>query len=150
MAGAQFAASSGRIGQGDPDEAVGAELQHDCGQEHRPDRWGGGVGVGQPGVERPHRHLDRKPEEHRPEDQQGEPPGEGPGGCPSSVSCGDVEGALTRLTGLEVEGEETQQHERRAEQREQEELDRGVEPGLDLAAEAGDLPQRAGHPRSRS
>ena len=39
-------------------EPVGAELQHDAGQDHRAGRRGLGVGVGQPGVHREQRHLD--------------------------------------------------------------------------------------------
>ena len=54
----------------DADEAVGAELQHDRGQQHRAHRRRLGVGVGQPGVEREHRHLDREAEEHAAEDQE--------------------------------------------------------------------------------
>ena len=41
-------------------EAVGAELQHDAGEDHRAGRRRLGVGVGQPGVEREQRHLDRE------------------------------------------------------------------------------------------
>ncbi len=41
-------------------EAVGAELEQDAGQDHRAAGGGLDVGVGQPGVEREHRHLDRE------------------------------------------------------------------------------------------
>ena len=53
----------------DADEAVGAELQQDRGQEHRADGRRLGVRVGQPRVEREHRHLDREAEEQPGEDQ---------------------------------------------------------------------------------
>ena len=60
-----------------------------------PDRGSGGVGIGQPGVQRPHRHLDRKSEEHRPEHQPSEPPGEHLGGVGGDVDqFGDVERPL--------------------------------------------------------
>jgi hypothetical protein len=63
----------GGLGQdrdGDADEPVGAELQQHRGQDHR--ALGGclGVGVGQPGVEREHRHLDAEAHEHAAEDPE--------------------------------------------------------------------------------
>src|SRR5690606_15639079 len=48
----------GKEGEVEPHQAVGAELQHDAGQEHRTGGGGLDVGVGQPRVEREHRHLD--------------------------------------------------------------------------------------------
>ena len=63
-----------RLGQdrdGDADEAVRAELQQDRGQDHRALRRRLGVGVGQPGVEREHRHLDGEADEHAGEDPDG-------------------------------------------------------------------------------
>ena len=54
--------------QGDAHEAVRAELQQDRGQDHRALRRRLGVGVGQPGVEREHRHLDGEADEHAGED----------------------------------------------------------------------------------
>ena len=52
---------------GDPDEAVGAHLQQDAGEQHRTDGGRRGVRVRQPGVQRPHRRLDREAETHRDE-----------------------------------------------------------------------------------
>ena len=60
--------------QREADEAVGAELQHDPGEDDRAGRRGLGVRVGQPRVERPHGHLDREREEEaeeRPELERG-------------------------------------------------------------------------------
>jgi len=47
---------------GDPDESVGAHLQHHPGQHRRSDRGGIGVGRGQPGVERHRRGFDGQPD----------------------------------------------------------------------------------------
>ncbi len=91
-------------------------------------------------MEREHRHLDGEAQEHSPEHQEGECPGEGPGGAQLGQGL-DVEGAITVLARLEVEGEEAQEHERRPEQSEQEELDRRVEAGLHLPGEARHLPR---------
>ncbi len=46
--------------QREAQEAVGAQLQHDRGQHHRAAGGRLDVGVRQPGVDRPHRHLDGK------------------------------------------------------------------------------------------
>ena len=92
-------------------------------------------------MERKHRHLDGEAQEHRAEDEKGEGAGEG-AACPQFGQAGNVEGAFTKLAGLEVEGQESQKHEGRSKKREQEELDRGVEPGLQLLGEAGNLSRR--------
>ena len=64
MTGAQsWPARAGSAG--DPDETVRTELQEDRRQQHRADGRGRGVSVGQPGVQRPHRHLYGEPEEQR-------------------------------------------------------------------------------------
>ena len=63
MHGTNVAAGVGQERQAEADEAVGAHLQQHAGQD---DRAGGrrlDVRVGQPGVEREHRHLDREAEE---------------------------------------------------------------------------------------
>ena len=46
-------------------EAVGAHLQQHAGQDHRARGRRLDVGVGQPGVQRHHRHLDREAEARR-------------------------------------------------------------------------------------
>ena len=58
----------GKNRQAEPDEAVRAHLQEDGRQDDRAGRRRVGVRVGQPGVEREHRHLDREAEEERQED----------------------------------------------------------------------------------
>ena len=83
-----------------------------------------GVGVGQPGVEREHRHLDAEAHEHAAEDQ--------PLGARLEMSpFGDLAGELDHVEGLRsgepVERQEADEHERRTEQGEQEELDGGVQ-----------------------
>ena len=58
MMGSGLERGLGEEGHGEAEEAVGPHLQEHAGQD---DRAGGGrldVGVGQPGVEREHRHLD--------------------------------------------------------------------------------------------
>ena len=54
--------------QAEAQEPVGAHLQHDGRQDHRAGGRRVGVRVGQPGVEREHRHLDREAAEEREED----------------------------------------------------------------------------------
>ena len=56
--------------QAEAQEAVRAHLQQDGRQNHRAGRRRVGVRVGQPGVEREHRHLDREAEEEREEDPE--------------------------------------------------------------------------------
>ena len=94
--------------QRDPDEAVRPHLQHDAGQQHRADRRRLGVGVGQPRVERPHRHLDGEPQAHRAEDDQLERVGEPAGRAEllRARRCRTCAGS-----DLEVHGQEAQQHE---------------------------------------
>ncbi len=58
--------------QGEADEAVSSHLQQNAGQD---DRARGGrlhVGIGQPGVEREHRHLDGERQEESQEQQNRE------------------------------------------------------------------------------
>ena len=116
----------GQDRQGDADEAVGAELQQHGGQDHRALGGGLGVGIGQPGVEGEHRHLDAEAEEHAAEDQHL--------GAQRDVAGGDLLGQGLEVEGLgpgdPVEGQEGDQHEGRAEQGVEEELDGGVEPVL--------------------
>ncbi len=52
---------------GDADDAVGAELEEDAGQDHADRRRRLDVGVRQPGVEREDRHLDGEADEQEPE-----------------------------------------------------------------------------------
>ena len=104
------------------------------------------MSVGEPGVERPHRHFHREAQEHRPEHQPGEGPLEDE--APSD-QFRDVEGGVKPPgTRLEIQRQEAQQHEGRAEQGENEELDGRIEPGLHFFFEPGDLPHGAVPPDS--
>ena len=74
--------------QREADEAVGPHLQQHARQDHRARGRRLDVGVGQPGVEREHRHLDREAEEEgeeHPELQVGRDPHLQPHAC--SRSC---------------------------------------------------------------
>ncbi len=103
-------------GEGDAQDAVSAELQQDAGQDDRPGGRRGGVGVGQPGVERPTRDLDRKGEEEGEERQAGQQ--HVVGVRLRALGLDDVEAA-----GNEVDREDRQQHEDRAGHGVEEELD---------------------------
>ena len=59
-----------RHADGDPQQAVRAHLQQHPGQDHRADRGRLGMGVGQPGVQRPQWTLHR--EREREQDERGE------------------------------------------------------------------------------
>ena len=58
--GAKYDRRLGEQVEAEAQEAVGAELQHDAGQDHRAGRGRLGVRVGQPRVQREQRHLDRE------------------------------------------------------------------------------------------
>ena len=113
--------------QPETQQAIGAEFQHHPGQH---DRSGGGrlrVGVRQPGVQRHQRHLHRE--------RNGEREEQPSSGRRSEVrSFGDldeVEGGVTEvLAGDRHRRNEPDQHEGRAEHREQEELGGRVDPLL--------------------
>ncbi|MNS66000.1 hypothetical protein D3C72_991940 [compost metagenome] len=98
-------------------EAVATDLQCDRGQDHRT---GGGcldVGVRQPGVHREHRHL------HREGDQEGE---EDPGlFLARQLQC--VQVGQLEAAALHVQVDQRHQHQHRAEEGVQEELQRGVD-----------------------
>ena len=112
--------SLGQDRNGDAHEAVGTEFQQDRGQNHR--ALGGrlGMGVGQPGVEREHRHLDREAHEHA-----GEDPDLGVLGQLATVLHQVRDGEALRA-GLDEQGDERHQHQGRTEHRVEEELQRGV------------------------
>ncbi len=56
--GQEFSDRVREEGKGEPEEAVGSHLQEDGGQDDRSGRRRFDVGIGQPGVEGEHRHLD--------------------------------------------------------------------------------------------
>ncbi len=107
-------------------EAVGAELQHHRGQD---DRAGGGrlgVGIGQPGVQREQRHLDR----------EGDCEGDEDPACRRSVEIArlSVIATMSKVSGVargaalqHSQGDDADQHQSRAEHRVEEELGRRVD-----------------------
>ena len=108
--------------QREPDEAVGAELQGDRRQD---DGAAGGrldVGVGQPGMDRPHRYLDGKGDE-----ESEEKPDLGAGAmgslCHSRISKLPLD-----WTKRVHQGDQEQQ---RAEEGVEEELEGGIDPVRD-------------------
>ena len=56
--------------QQNPQETIDAHLRHDAGQQHRHRAGRFGIGGGQPGMERHHRHFHRKTEERAEENDQ--------------------------------------------------------------------------------
>ena len=109
--------------QREAQEAVGAHLQQNTGQDHRA---GGGrfhMGVGQPGVEREHRHLDGEAQEERPED-----PLLDAARKLQAHELGNLEGVKPELAEvLEVQRQDAEQQQDRTGQRVEEEFDGGIE-----------------------
>ena len=106
----------------DAQDAVGAHLEQHAGQDDRDRRRRLDVRVGQPGVERERRDLDREADEERDPEQQLDVERDlvGRPALPSFVMsnvCG---------VGREVQVQHRDQHQHRAEQRVEEELDRRV------------------------
>ena len=112
----------GQHRQREAQEAVAAELEEHARQQHRARRRRLDVRVGQPGVERPHRHLDRERGEHRDPEQllhvQIEAVGRQPGD-----HLRDLGGV-----GVQVDHQNGDQEQDRAQERVEEELERGVDP----------------------
>lgn len=119
----------GSDGEQDADESVRAHLQQDAREQDRADGRGGGVGVRQPAVQRPHRCLHGESDADR---QNGDDlHGRGEPTAVVSGECHHVEGAA-----LQPDEEQAQQHDHRAEQCVEDELPGG---GLPLrTAPAGD------------
>ncbi len=65
-----FIAAAGNSGTREAQEAERAQLQHDARQDHRARRRRFDVRVGQPGVEREHRHLHGEREEEGAEEPE--------------------------------------------------------------------------------
>ena len=116
----------GQEGQREADEAVGPHLQEDAGQDHGARGGGLDVGVGEPGVEREHRHLDREAQEEGEEDPELQVRGD-PHLHPHRVVEAARRLEARQLLRVEVEGEDAEQHHHRAGQGVEEELDGGVE-----------------------
>ncbi len=115
--------------QQDADEPVRTHLEQDAGQQDRADGRRGGVGVGQPAVQRPHRGLHREPDPDR--QNGGDLHGRGQRPAVVSGECHHVESAR-----LDPDQEQAEQHDDGAEEREEDELPGG--PGPSRAAPAGD------------
>ena len=116
-------------GKREADEAVGSHLQQNAGQD---DGAGGGgfhVRVGQPGVEGEHRHFDGEGEEEAQEQQRGDVRTvvgiNLRRGFVESLEAEGVDAGYVLM--MEVEEQDAQQHQHRAGQRVEEELDGGVE-----------------------
>ena len=111
--------------QRESQEAVGPHLEQNPRQDHGPRRGRLDVRIGEPGVQREERHLDREREEEGRE----QPPGHG-------AKLTDLAQHVrvrerVRACGLarvQIQHEDRHQHQQRAEERIDEELDRRVQP----------------------
>ena len=108
----EFTARVRGDGQAEAQEAVTAHLQHDGGQDHGSARGRLDVGVRQPGVHRPHRHLHGERQQERREDQHLLAQAEWHG-----LQVGDGVAAA-----LQVQVDQRHQHQHRAEEGVEEEL----------------------------
>ena len=124
--------SIGNDRQREAQETVCAELEADCRQHHRTAGGRFDVGVGKPGMHRPHRHLDAEGDQEREEDQDLRLDRER-----KLVPVEDAEAA----TGLHEQVQQREQHQQRAEQRVEEELDRRVHT-VGAAPDADDQVER--------
>ena len=111
-------AGIGRDRQGETDEAVATELQRDRCQHDGAARRRLDVGIGQPRVHRPHRHLHGERHEERQEHHHLRRHGDG-----QLLPVGDREAA----TACTVEIQQRDQHQERTEQRVEEEFHRSVD-----------------------
>ncbi len=105
-------------GQRESQETVGTQLQHDGGQHHRAACRRFHVGVRQPGVNRPHRHLDREGQEEGNEYQH----------LRHETERQLVPGHQIEGVRLVVQIQQHDQHQERAGQRVEEELEGRVDP----------------------
>ena len=127
---------------GEAEEAVPAHLQQHAGQHHRDRGRRLDVRVRQPRVERDDRHLDREPGEERDEDPLLEI------GLEARRDADQRQDVERLLAGVEVERQHRDQHDHGADERVDEELDRGVdparsspEPDEEVHREQDDLPE---------
>ncbi len=120
--GREIGRGVGQHRQREAQETVAAELQQHAGEEHGPGSRRLDVSVGQPGVERPHRHLDGERGEHGEPDELLHPQVERRRGEPGH-HLRDVGRA-----GVEVDDQDGDQEQHRAEKRVEEELERGIDP----------------------
>ena len=116
----------GKNRQREADEPVRAHLQEHGRQDDRAGRRRVGVRIGQPRVEREHRHLDGEPEEEREE----HPPLQVERHV-QLLELRDVERVHARdAVVVEVERQNAEQHDDAADEGVQEELDRRVQPAV--------------------
>jgi hypothetical protein len=105
-------------------KAVGAELQHDAGEDHRATGRRLDVGIGQPRVQREHRHLHGEGER-----EGGEEPALLHGAQRHVVEQAHVEGRGTAVPHVHRhQVEDREQHQQARGQRVDEELERRVDP----------------------
>ena len=136
-----------RIGQqrnGKAQEAVPAQLEEDAGQDDRPGGGGLDVGIRQPGVERPHRHLDGERQEECDEGQSLQVGGEAEA-SQRLVAEGEVPGGAAVR---DRHGQDGDEHQQGADQGVDHELDRGVDaacatpdPDDQVHRDQADLPE---------
>ena len=110
----------------DTHESVRSEFQQDGCQDYRALSWCLSMRVGEPCMEREHRHLDRETDEHACEDPDLYRLAEQPTvfGEVRDAEAGFTRWHLARY--LEVQGQERNEHQRRPKHRIEEELQRGV------------------------
>ena len=122
--------------QREAQEAVAAHLQQHAGQDHRARRRRLDMRVGQPGMDRPHRHLDRE----RGEEGQPQPVLH----AGREAACAQQHRRMSVVPACEIDREDRQQHQHRAEQRVEEELEGRVDAPR-AAPDADDQEHRDQH-----
>jgi len=113
--------------QRETQEAIGAELEEDAGQDHRAAGRRFDVGVGQPGVHREHRHLDGEGQRERREQPDLLVEREAQA---QHVAVGEAPGAVVQALEGPCHPQDGDQHQQAPRHGEQEELDRRVDPPL--------------------
>ena len=101
MTGAKMPRGGGQHGQGEAQEAVGAELQEDAGEDDGAGGGGFGMGEGQPGVQGEKGHFHGKAREQAEEEDVLRRGGDA-GGKFVEVVHGKGEGAVAGHLGIEV------------------------------------------------
>ena len=114
----------GKERQREAQKTVATRLQEDAGEDDRARGRRLDVGVGQPGVERDHRQLDRERESEREEDPELEVSGETPA---RREQLRQRERARALVAGREPDGDDGHEHEQRARKGEDHELERRVD-----------------------
>ena len=142
ISGAHWTRGVGEERHAEAQQAVAAELEQHAGEDHRAGGRCLDVRVGQPGVEREHRHLDREGEEEAGEGEELERRVEA-----EAAQRLVVERAGPRARGDLVgvgHAQDRDEHEQRADERVEDELDRGVD-AVGAAPDADDQVHRDEH-----